>query len=134
MLALNKKALYQMAQNNSSSNATEQWTNPESGHEIQLRPVPSTSGSAVVPDGRFVSSLSQFPAANSKVRADHIALRRPGAGEKQRKSVAVSKTELRSTLGYGALGLMANAYVEQSMMTADELESVQRYCYGLDGA
>lgn len=133
MLALNKKALYQMAQSNSSSQDCGQWTNPDSGQEIRFEPVLGSSNAASLPDGRFASSLSQVPYENSKLRTDHIVLRRAGLGDAQRKSVAVSKTELRSTLGCGALGLMANAYVEQSLMTADELESVQRYYYGLEG-
>lgn len=132
MLGLNKKALYQMAQR---SNDDESLPGPitfktkAAGQQIHLRPV---NGNSSLPDGRFVSKLD--PSGRGRAPAkDKIQVSAPVENPELVKKLSVSKNDVRAALGHGTLGLLANAYMEQSRMTAKEITSVQESFSGFRG-
>lgn len=95
---------------------------------VYLNPLSSTSG---VPDGRvsgkLTGSVMSAIKANDAISVSHRATRNSG-----NSSLAVKRSEVLQKLGTGSLGLLTNAYLEQQMMTDDEIHSVQARFYGLE--
>lgn len=125
MLSFKKKALYQMA---SKSNASGEEAPLElaAGQTVLIQPV------SALPDGRLSPKL-MAPTAPSAKSNDKINMSSPINNPDLARRLSVSKTDVKTSLGYGNLGLLANAYLEQSQMTAEEIMSVQASFYGVGG-
>ena len=127
MSRLNKRALYQMASHNSNS-AQEQSSAELAVSGVRFQPVTTASA---IPDGRVTGKLTesilQKVKANDAISVSHRARR-----NSSNPALDVKRSEVLQKLGTGSLGLLTNAYLEQTLMTDTERHSVQARCYGLE--
>lgn len=96
---------------------------------VELRPI-SSSATSFIPDGRICGKVHQS-SQNTTGFEDAISMS-VRAGKNGNSSVeGFKRREVIDKLGSGSLGLMANAYMEQQIMTDEEIHSVQQRFYGL---
>ena len=128
MSRLNKRALYQMAATR-NSNSTQSETSAElNSNGVRFQPVVSTS---TIPDGRVTGKLTE--SVLRKVKAnDAISVSHRARRNATNPVLDVKRSEVLQKLGTGSLGLLTNAYHEQTLMTDNEFHSVQARFYGLE--
>lgn len=149
MSRLNKKALYQLATTNGNSTFHEPFaekrpaqTDSAKLHHcaslveaeftlemVELRPIPS-SLSDLIPDGRISGKIHQSSVKTTGF-ADAISVSVRAHKNGNSSMEGYKRREVMEKLGSGSLGLLANAYMEQQIMTDEEIHSVQQRFYGL---
>lgn len=144
MSRLNKRALYQMATQNGNSSLDETAGMGETSsnkHQlsaslveaeftlemVDLRPI-SSSATCLIPDGRISGRIHPSRVTGS---ADAISMSMRAHKNGNSALEGYKRREVMEKLGSGSLGLLANAYMEQQIMTDEEIYSVQQRFYGL---
>lgn len=95
---------------------------------VQFMPVCS-SVLRNLPDGRLSQKLSPTPVAKPK-SSDAVSLRaRVRINSKTPHDI--KRADVLKKLGCGSLGLLTSAYLEQQVMSDDEIHTVQQRFYGL---
>jgi hypothetical protein len=131
MSGLNKRALYQMA---CTKPHFTQPTNSISTNIpvecFELKPISATLASQI-PDGRVSGKLTDQVLQRIKANDAITVSSRATLGGKPHKAEGFKRSEILNRLGSGSLGLLTNAFLEQQIMTDEEIHSVQQRFYGL---
>ena len=116
MSRFNKRAIYQLAQQNSQE---PEW------QEEGLHPLPT---STTLPDGRLSHKLLSPTSVAKECTSDGITVSRRAHGS---GSKVVSRNQIRQRLGDSKLSHLVSAYMEQQIMVDEEIHRTQERLYGV---
>jgi len=116
MSRFNKRAIYQLAQQNSQE---PEW------REEGLHPLPT---STTLPDGRISHKLVSAKPVATECTSDGITVSRRAHGPGTK---VVSRNQIRQRLGDSKLSHLVSAYMEQQIMVDEEVHRTQERFYGL---
>lgn len=128
MSRLSKRALYQMATTNSTSDT--QVSNPSPGEATTVVQFLEVRAANNAPDGRLAGKLTA-PALKKVDVNDGASVSSRALRQGQGGLEGFRRNEVLQKLGSGSLGLLTTAYMEQQIMYDDELHTVQQRFYGL---
>ncbi len=125
MSRLNTRAIYQLAVRTQDFEPV-----ASTGATVRFGVI-KNSNPEHVPDPRVSGRLAKIETTDVKANDAITVSQRAYRQGAPAKNEGFDRTQVMTRLGFGALGLIANAYMEQERMTDEEIHSVQQRFYGL---